>query len=54
MKQQNGYVRRRISKIASEVRIINLAKEMGIKIITKGEPGYDRSRTKETLLSDKP
>jgi len=42
------------SKIASEVRIINLAKEMEIKIITKGEPDNDRSRTKETLLSDKP
>lgn len=54
MKQQNGYARRKISKIASEVRIINLAKEMGIKIITKGEPDHDRSRTKETLLSDKP
>lgn len=42
-----------MTKIASEARIIELAKKMGIKIITKGDAKHDRTRKDSKLLSHK-
>lgn len=42
-----------MTKIASEARIIALAKKMGIKIITKGDKQHDRARKDKQVLSDK-
>ena len=42
-----------MTKVAGEARILEAAKKMSVKIITKKESNYDRTRKDKKVLPDR-